>query len=631
VSRLDYFKEEPRGTVVAMEPEEFTGAIYHVWFPYARSYMSEVREGGLVAVRNFQSREPERTYSILEMVTALPVHYALGTSPADTDKAFPGFVVEAAKSAKLDWEQEVPVEHTTKIRAEAIPTGLQLVFNGGSKEPKIDTDTSLAMIGEEAFLLTNDMVLKVINRGLTHEGANVITPCKLSLNKDIDICVKVDDLLRTHFGIFGFTGAGKSNLLSTLVHRLANHKGREPIKIVLFDLMSEYTALTMDLIHDIDGAFILSLETDAVLGGSDTLAYLNGKTTADEASETIARTLLLPKELGAHRSSFSLCIRGLLEGGKLKMLDATSEPPEAAQLHEQLMGLIPANTSAEARRGIVGWLDTNIGSEGQIPYDAIKGLVPELTNYIRRGEIDVPMPGAQTRIDGGNQMQGMPLKAKGAEALEAIRAVLQGLVDQASNPPPAEAAITFSQLVKLLNSADRSTLIIVQSDRDDALRNFSAQLINTAFNIRRRIGQISPSMLFVFDEADEFMPQGTKEDDSYGRSRAAITTLARRGRKFGMGMAIATQRIAYLDTSIMAQPHTYFISKLPREYDREAMSKAFGITDDMMRKTLKFTKGQWLLVSFDATGLENIPIPVQFENANKRILGHLQEKHKVKG
>jgi len=624
---MEYFKEEPRGTVVAMEPEEFTGAIYHIWFPYARSYMSEVREGGLVAVRNFQSRDADRTYSILELVTAVPAHYALGTSAADTEKAFPGFVVEAAKSAKLDWEQEVPVEHTTKIRTEAIPTGLQIAFNS-SKAPRIEADSSLAMIGEEAFLLTNEMVSDVINRGLTHEGSNTIAPCRLSLNKEIEIRLKVDDLLRTHFGVFGFTGSGKSNLLSTLMSHLTAFEGREPIKIVLFDLMSEYTALTVDLIHRTEGAFVLALDNDSVLGGNSTLSYMNGGVKVEKAAEGILRTLLLPKELGAERSRFSSCIVDLLESDKLRILDQASEPPDAGQLYEQLMGVIPSNTAAEARRAIIGWLDENITTQGSLPFEAIKGLVPEISGYIRSGEIGTAQEKDSKQAHfGQSQAQGVQLKVNGVKALEEMRAILQDIVDKVSNPPPKRAALTFNQLVKLLNSGDKNCLVVVQSDRDDALRSFASQLINSTFNIRRRTGQISPSVLFIFDEADEFIPQGKQDDDSYSRSRSAINTLARRGRKFGMGMAIATQRIAYLDTSIMAQPHTYFISKLPRAYDREAMSKAFGITDEMMRKTLKFTKGQWLLVSFDATGLENIPIPVQLENANKRVLGNLVTGH----
>src|SRR2546425_10285355 len=106
------FIDEPIGVVVSMEASEQGGMMYHVWFPYSRIYINTVREGTFVAVRNFSSTPEKKAYSILELVSVLPVHYALGSSPAATDRAFPGFVVEAAKSARVDWEQEKPVEQT---------------------------------------------------------------------------------------------------------------------------------------------------------------------------------------------------------------------------------------------------------------------------------------------------------------------------------------------------------------------------------------------------------------------------------------------------------------------------------------------------------------------------------------
>jgi len=123
--------------------------------------------------------------------------------------------------------------------------------------------------------------------------------------------------------------------------------------------------------------------------------------------------------------------------------------------------------------------------------------------------------------------------------------------------------------------------------------------------------------LFIFDEADEFIPQ--EPSGTYKLSSEAVETIARRGRKFGLGVAIATQRVTYLNTNIMAQPHTYFISKLPRHSDRERVTDAFGISEDVLSETFKFAKGDWLIISHDATGLKSVPIPVHTENAESRI------------
>jgi hypothetical protein len=60
--------------------------------------------------------------------------------------------------------------------------------------------------------------------------------------------VSFPELIPLHFGVFGFTGAGKSNLVSTptrlaLSRQQPNRHGRRIFKFVVFELMDEYTGL----------------------------------------------------------------------------------------------------------------------------------------------------------------------------------------------------------------------------------------------------------------------------------------------------------------------------------------------------------------------------------------------------
>jgi DNA helicase HerA-like ATPase len=183
----------------------------------------------------------------------------------------------------------------------------------------------------------------------------------------------------------------------------------------------------------------------------------------------------------------------------------------------------------------------------------------------------------------------------------------------------------MKEIVDQLNAPDGKALFIFQAHDPERLREFAAKLASVVYESRRRTGQITPLVSFVFDEADEFIPGGQSNSESQKMTKAAAMALARRGRKFGLGIGIATQRIRYLDTSILAQPHTYFVSKLPRLSDRQAIAEAFGISEDMFRQTFKFKKGDWLLASYDATGLEAIPIPIHAENADNKILEFVQQ------
>ncbi|MFH7245669.1 MAG: hypothetical protein ACHWZW_22790 [Spirulina sp.] len=214
-----------------------------------------------------------------------------------------------------------------------------------------------------------------------------------------------------------------------------------------------------------------------------------------------------------------------------------------------------------------------------------------------------------------------------ATAQTNLDTVIHGLKAQAQQSHidiPPSVTVSIPQIVEWLNDDSQSSLIIVQSHNPDDLRDFAAKLAHVAYESRRRTGQITPLVSFIFDEADEFIP-GKSSSDSQKHSKAAVMTLARRGRKFGLGIGISTQRIANLDVNTLAQPHTYFVSKLPREYDRRAIAEAFGISEDMFRQTFKFKKGDWLLASYDATGLEALPIPIHTEDANRHILDFVEQ------
>jgi DNA helicase HerA-like ATPase len=151
-------------------------------------------------------------------------------------------------------------------------------------------------------------------------------------------------------------------------------------------------------------------------------------------------------------------------------------------------------------------------------------------------------------------------------------------------------------------------------------------LIDRTFSNRRARSLLYPVVSFIFDEADVFIQRRERGEDIASPSVIEqATLLARRGRKFGLGLGIATQRIRYLDSSIMAQPHTYFISKLPRASDRQAIAEAFAISDESLEQTFAFTTGQWLVASHDATGLKSTPFPVQLPNANDAVRQWLAE------
>jgi len=141
---------------------------------------------------------------------------------------------------------------------------------------------------------------------------------------------------------------------------------------------------------------------------------------------------------------------------------------------------------------------------------------------------------------------------------------------------------------------------------------------------RKRKFKVKPWILFVFDEAQEFVPAASEARGIERACTDAVETLLRQGRKYGLGGCIATQRIAYLNTNALQQLHTYFVGTLPRQYDRGLVSATFTIDPSILEKTLEFSPGRWLLSSYIATGMENVPIFITADNAETEIRKYLE-------
>ncbi len=594
------------GTLMKIEEDPVTRYHYEVWFDYTRKVINTIGEGAMLAVPNFAGNDHEIHYSILEVTGILPMHYALGN---DTS-GYPGFVVEAAHNAGRDWtdQDNISTEDTTKIRCIAIPTNLEIVespFAKDGRAPKVQEEGNVPMVGHQACLLDTSMTEHVANLNIDLEHDDAIQIGTLVRDPNVRAYLRVEELIKVHFGIFGFTGAGKSNLLSTLVRKLLNET-KDHVKIVIFDLMSEYTGLLLDELVMLPKAYIVNIGAQTT--PESVLEYYAQPNQEQLKKATIDYTnaTVLPKALKRRQAELHRPIAMLLHDRKIVFW----------QSRQQTAGEVIQSNRNDVLKGNLGnWVSD------------LNKLIKELIDEFRETALDSDsLAKINARIE---SFQATPkLPATAFKNLDNLKDSLQSTSNQTQTEIPVSARITIPQIIDVMNDDSGNALLIIQSHHPDDLREFASTLGNLSYERRRRSGKITPLVSFVFDEADEFIPG--QPTDSQKMSRAVAMTLARRGRKFGLGIGIATQRIRYLDTSILAQPHTYFVSKLPRLTDRQAIAEAFGISEDMFRQTFKFKKGDWLLASYDAAGLEAIPIPIHTENADERILSFVEKMAKEK-
>jgi uncharacterized protein len=603
------FLSHIEGTLMQIEQSPETRFRYQIWFDYTRQTINEIQEGTMLAVPNFASSQSERHFSILEITTILPTHYALEGNTS----GYPGFVVEAAKSASQDWESQDTnsTEDTTKIKVDAIPTNLEIIINQDGA-PYIVPENNIPMVGYTVNVLDGEYTKLIANNGIDRSiEQNLTTIGTIVRDDSVDILLRIEELFRTHFAIFGFTGVGKSNLLSTIVNKVITD-ATIPVKLIFFDLMSEYTTLLLDqLLSDRINGNILTIGRNTLPEGL--FRFINNLQNApdiNEATSQLSRYTLLPKGLLRYRSLINQGLQELITNSKIRYFsEAHSITIEEFFLSDRVTWSKGRQTAKFNQRNNltvrtlhnIGIRDFNIRFTAQICGQIRTSILAEL---------DLP-DGSEFKRDGDFTNH--------IAELNRIERSLQ---------TSFAATTTLDDLLVDLNDNKKSSLWVVQAHNPNDLRIFSKRLGEAIYENRRQNGVIDPLVSFIFDEADEFVRQDPS--GSYVDSAEIAQTIARRGRKFGIGLGIATQRIIYLDTNIMSQPHTYFVSKLPRRSDRSRVCEAFGINEEILNQTFKFRKGHWLLMSHDATGLEGIPIPIKTPNANDRISTWLNKRYNTK-
>ena len=193
-----------------------------------------------------------------------------------------------------------------------------------------------------------------------------------------------------------------------------------------------------------------------------------------------------------------------------------------------------------------------------------------------------------------------------------------GRSDNNSDSSSYETTKLINEILK--ESPDSPKLFVINLPEADVARYFCAEIIDRIFRKRKSSFTLTPRIVFIFDEAQEFIPADKRKEDGTDSSSRAVERLLRHGRKYNLNGWISTQRIAHLNTNALQQLHSYFVSPMPRPYDRQLISDTFAIDDAFMDRTLMFQNGDWLMTSFKATNTQNVPVFFHAINNEDSIL-----------
>jgi DNA helicase HerA-like ATPase len=580
-----------------------TSARYHcrVKIEYQKDLMGLLEEGMLLAVRTFKhAEEATERFTLMEISRVWPEHFGLkGLS----DHGYYPMQFEIIEQSEADWQTDD--KSTMMIQIDAIPINYDLIVHADCKF-EFAKGFSYPVVGSPIYILNSSMINRMYNQKIaakmgvdpqkTVEDARrdprlgVIKMFEASDTK-IPIYVDFENLIRYHFGVFAFTGGGKSNLMSNMLRRIMLHT--DNTKTVIFDISCEYAFLLLDLLAD---------------------ANVNAKLIMEHRINSIEQffnSVVKPREYEIDERT-KAGLREIMAQGKLSYYVQPKQLiPTYAQVMDELETLRKESSAKPVYVNAI---------------DAIRDYVRQFVEENGLSENQEVSEEFVTQLDAAAReaMETYKINEKaGLYAWGTTRNTISDLFRKRdSSSDKTGAGLTMEGIRELLEDKTTSLVIISISD-PITIKELAIDLTRDLLVRRKRRFTVKPYILVVFDEAQEFI--SNKEGGIDGKCSAQVETLLRQGRKYGLGACIATQRIAYLNTNALQQLHTYFVGTLPRPYDRLLISDTFMIDKGILEKTLEFAPGEWLLSSYIATGIENVPIFIKADNAEKEIEKYLRE------
>jgi hypothetical protein len=549
---------------------------------YTPRVIKKLGLGQLVAVPNVQTLGAKDIYSLYEIADVYPMHYSMLT----LDKSQPAAIrKEFMNLIQKEWEKG---SKSTWIEIVAAPIGYIMKVNEGVVS--FERKPYAPLTGSSVNLLSTESVQQLICFKPKSDPEDYRFGNLLSVaDETIPFLVNIENLIHYHVGLFAFTGSGKSNLTAMVIRKAL--KVVPDLKVVIFDVSSEYGVHVLDVLNDHPSRVLFA---DSFAGSKD-------------MAEEYFKRHATPESLVTSKDQFEKKIERLFTDQKVKFVKIPLAGEEDIARFSTYGGLVEV---------LVSTLNDRYGAVQQ------KILVPQVIKMIERFRLDNKLE-PESRFGANTKkliakvqplLDDLPANSSLKKTFDNLTKVVDLMAEEPEEARPGE--YTWEVLVEEILSPkeDSPRVFVINLPEAEDARLQTAAVIGEVFRKRKRSFTMTPRVLFIIDEAQEFIPQDARKEDGTYQSSRAVERLLRHGRKYHLHCWISTQRIAHLNTNALQQLHSYFVSTMPRPYDRQLISDTFAIDDAFIERTLAFQNGDWLLTSFKATATQNIPVFFHAEN-----------------
>ncbi|WP_295512850.1 ATP-binding protein [uncultured Sulfitobacter sp.] len=476
----------------------------------------------------------------------------------------------------------------------------------------------LPKIGDIARLLSEQQVSSIFEK----DPSDSYIIGKL-LKEDLPVSLPWQKIFKSHLGIFGNTGSGKSNTLTKLFTVLFANRTEsigDTSKFVFLDFNGEYT---QGQLVGADHKKVIRLTTrhrdgdrfrihDDEFWDAETLGILFQATTNTQ-KPFLKRTI----SGRARFIDFHDSLTNYAQKTITQVLRSTDPSVEALEQIKSLVRHIPDAEDFAQLIGKVGWNNTNRSF-----YIILEEGTRYPDNELHFSQIFAPKISQLNLHD-----------LKGFSELQ-VRAGLQLINDaqfgsaQYEHIQPLLRRIDalkeeFSRVISVGEVGDDNsklvTVISLRECKQDVKKILPILIAKHYYEQHRNIVTSPPSttLHLIIDEAHNILSQqSNREAESWKDYRLELfEEIIKEGRKFGVFLTLASQRPADISPTVVSQLHNYFIHRLVNDRDLALLENTISTLDSLSRGQIPTLPQGACVVT--GTSFE-IPMLMQIDKLSKK-------------
>jgi intein/homing endonuclease len=384
------------------------------------------------------------------------------------------------------------------------------------------------------------------------------------------------------------TGSGKSNLMGTLVRKAL---AKDPdLRVVVFDISGEYPINLLDQL----GAGARVMTTEPMESAEE---FFNSQAIPESLEEAVGR------------DTIERALARVYKGGVEKIALEEAGGLDLGWVQTMFEGTVDgAKAGGTAAKLALGKLNTEFYEKRHMRQNT---RLTELDEESKAGLVAL-----LEEVKGNvNDRSGIFMESN------QIIDMLHG----SGGAREETKALTPERLATRLAKGEAERLSILYMPDPVEARQTATRLINRLLLMKKKLGN-KQRILVVLDEAQEYIPDNPTDKAWTYQSNSAVEQLLRQGRKYRVHCWMATQRVARLNVNALQQLHSYFVSTLPRFYDRMVVADAFGLPIEALERSAKLETGEWIFVSFKAAKQRNVPVFLKTQNNETVVAKFLGER-----